>query len=131
MPSLVDLPELIGFFSYSRDDDEDAKGALSALRDRIQRELRGQLGRSMKTFRIWQDKESIAAGKLWEAEIKTAIEQAVFFIPIITPTVIRSPYCRFELDSFLAREATLGRDDLMFPSCISGSCSGGRHSAPE
>jgi hypothetical protein len=115
MSSLADLPELIGFFSYSREDDEDSNGALSALRERIQRELRGQLGRSMKTFRLWQDKEAIASGTLWEVEIKTAAEQSVFFIPIITPTVVKSPYCRFELDSFLAREAALGRSDLVFP----------------
>jgi hypothetical protein len=115
MAYLAELPELVGFFSYSRDDDEDSHGALSALRERIQRELRGQLGRSMKTFRLWQDKEAIAAGKLWEAEIKTAVGQSVFFIPIITPTVVRSPHCRFELEAFLAREAELGRDDLVFP----------------
>src|SRR5262249_13601245 len=115
MSCLAELPELVGFFSYSREDDEDSHGALSALRDRIQRELRGQLGRSTKTFRLWQDKEAIASGKLWEAEIKTAVGQSVFFIPIITPTVVRSPYCRFELEAFLAREAELGRDDLVFP----------------
>ena len=115
MACLADLPELVGFFSYSREDDDDSYGALSALRDRIQHELRGQLGRSMKSFRLWQDKEAIAAGKVWESEIKGAVSQAVFFIPIITPTVVRSPYCGYELDSFLAREAALGRDDLVFP----------------
>jgi hypothetical protein len=115
MSSLADLPELVGFFSYSREDDEDSYGALSALRDRIQRELRAQLGRSMRTFRLWQDKEAIAAGKVWESEIKAAVSQSVFFIPIITPTVVGSQYCRFELEAFLAREAALGRDDLVFP----------------
>ena len=29
--------------------------------------------------------------------------------------MIASPHCRFELDAFLAREADLGRDDLVFP----------------
>jgi hypothetical protein len=115
MSSLADLQELIGFFSYSREDDEDSDGALSTLRDRIQRELRGQLGRSMKNLRLWQDKEAIASGKLWAAEIETAVAQAVFFIPIITPTVVRSRYCRIELEAFLSREAALGRDDLVFP----------------
>ncbi len=115
MSALADLSELVGFFSYSREDDEDSHGALSALRDRIQRELRGQLGVSMKIFRLWQDKEAIPSGTLWEEEIKTAIAQSVFFIPIITPTVVRSRYCRFELDAFLAREAALGRNDLLFP----------------
>ena len=115
MASLADLPELVGFFSYSREDDADSHGALSALRSRIQGELRGQLGRTAKTFRLWQDKEAISSGTLWEGEIKNAAAQSVFFIPIITPTVVASPYCRFELESFLAREAALGRNDLVFP----------------
>lgn len=115
MSSLAELPEVIGFFSYSREDDEDSHGALTTLRGRIQGELRGQLGRTARTFRLWQDKEAIASGTLWEGEIKNAVAQSVFFILIITPTVVASPYCKFELDSFLAREAVLGRDDLVFP----------------
>jgi formylglycine-generating enzyme required for sulfatase activity len=115
MPSLADLPELIGFFSYSREDDGDSFGALSMLRNRVQAELRGQLGRTAKTFRLWQDKEAIPSGSLWESEIKNAIAQSIFFIPIITPTVVASPYCKFELEAFLAREAELGRNDLVFP----------------
>jgi hypothetical protein len=112
---LVDLPELVGFFSYSREDDQDSGAALSALRERIQSELRSQLGRSRKTFRLWQDKEAIAAGALWKKAIDAAISESAFFIPIITPTVVRSPYCKAELESFLAREAALGRNDLIFP----------------
>src|SRR5580658_4181047 len=115
MSSLADLQELVGFFSYSRDDDADSLGALTALRTRIQGELRGQLGRTAKAFRLWQDKEAIPSGSLWETEIKNAVGQAVFFIPIITPTVVASPYCRFELEAFLTREAELGRNDLVFP----------------
>jgi len=115
MPSLADRPELIGFFSYAREDDADSNGALSALRSRIQRELRGQLGRSVKDFRLWQDKEAIAPGTLWETEIRTAVAQSVFFIPIITPTTVRSEFCRFEFDAFLAREHAFERSDLIFP----------------
>jgi hypothetical protein len=115
MPSLADLPEVIGFFSYSREDDEAFEGTLSALRDGIQRELSAQLGRSRATFRLWQDHAAIAPGQLWESEIKTAIEQAVFFIPIVTPRAVNSHYCKFEFDAFLARERTLGRSDLVFP----------------
>jgi TIR domain len=115
MSSLADLPELVGFFSYSREDDNDALGALSALRERIQRELRSQLGRQPRTFRLWQDKEAIPYGKHWKAEIESAVAQSVFFIPIITPTAVAIPDCKFELDLFIAREATLGRTDLVFP----------------
>jgi hypothetical protein len=105
MSSLADLPELVGFFSYSREDDDDSKGALSALRDRIQRELRGQLGRTRAEFRLWQDKEAIAHGTLWEEQIKSAVAQSTFFIPIVTPTAVRSRHCKTEFELFLAREA--------------------------
>ena len=115
MSSLAELPALVGFFSYSREDDEDSGGKLSKLRERIQAELRGQLGRTKADFRLWQDKTAIAHGKLWEDEIKSAIAESVFFIPIITPTAIKSHHCKFEFDSFLAREKELGRSDLVFP----------------
>jgi len=114
MPSLADLPEVIGFFSYSREDDEAFKGALSGLRGAIQSELGARLGRSRTNFRLWQDREAIAPGKLWESEIKAAIEHAVFFIPIITPRGVNSRYCKFEFDTFLARQQALGRTDLVF-----------------
>ena len=46
MGALVDIAYLVGFFSYSREDDEAPSGALSALRTAINRELSTQLGRS-------------------------------------------------------------------------------------
>jgi hypothetical protein len=115
MSSLAELPELVGFFSYSREDDDAFKGMLSALRDGIQRELAAQLGRSKHAFRLWQDQTAIAPGKLWESEIKTAIDESFFFLPIVTPRSVSSKYCKFEFASFLAREKSIGRSDLIFP----------------
>jgi uncharacterized membrane protein YeaQ/YmgE (transglycosylase-associated protein family) len=111
MSSLVELPELVGFFSYSRQDDEHSEGALSRLRTRIQRELRLQLGRD---FRLWQDTAAIPNGALWEDEIKRAIAESAFFIPIVTPSAVGSTHCRFEFEAFLERESALGRNDLVF-----------------
>ena len=116
MTSLADLPNLVGFFSYSREDDEDFRGQLSAIRDAIGRHLAAQLGRSKRqNFRLWQDKEAIAPGKLWAQQIAKAIEESAFFIPIVTPRAVGSPHCRDEFESFLARERALGRNDLVFP----------------
>jgi hypothetical protein len=112
MSSLADLPELVGFFSYSRRDDEHSQGSLSRLRARIFSELRLQLGRD---FRLWQDTAAIPEGALWEDEIRRAISGAVFFIPIVTPSAVHSEHCRFEFGAFLRREAELGRSDLVFP----------------
>jgi hypothetical protein len=115
MSTLAELPEIIGFFSYSRDDDDAYKGRLSALRESIQQELGAQLGRSKATFRLWQDKAAIAPGQLWESEINNAVGQSAFFIPIVTPRMVNSRYCQFEFDAFQAREKVLARKDLIFP----------------
>ena len=115
MASLAQLPELVGFFSYSREDDKAFRGSLWALRDAIQRELSALLGRNDKNFRLWQDQDAIAPGEMWEAAITSAIEQSVFFIPIVTPRAVKSKHCKFEFESFLARERALGRSDLVFP----------------
>jgi tetratricopeptide (TPR) repeat protein len=112
MSSLAELPELVGFFSYSRSDDEHLEKALSLLRKRIRGELHAQLGRDL---RLWQDTEAIPHGTLWEGEIKKAIAESAFFIPIITPSVVNSSYCRMEFEAFLDRESVLLRDDLIFP----------------
>jgi TIR domain-containing protein/PAN domain-containing protein len=115
MASLADAPDLVGFFSYSREDDEGSGGRLSKLRSHIQEELRAQLGRTKRDFRLWQDKTAIAHGELWEDRIKTAIAELAFFIPIITPTAVRSYHCKFEFDAFLVREKEFGRSNLVFP----------------
>jgi hypothetical protein len=112
MSSLADLPELVGFFSYARSDDENSDMALSLLRKRIRSELRLQLGREL---RLWQDTEAIPHGALWQGEIKKAIAESAFFIPIVTPSAVNSPYCRTEFEAFVARESELLRNDLVFP----------------
>ena len=106
---------LSGFFSYSREDDEDFNEVLSKFRTAIQSELAAQLGRKRDNFSLWQDKFAIPHGALWQKTIAQAINQSAFFIPIITPRVVASPHCAFEFESFLAREQELGRDDLVFP----------------
>jgi hypothetical protein len=112
MSSLAELPDLVGFFSYSRSDDEHSQGALSQLRVRIHNELRLQLGRHL---RLWQDTAAIPDGAQWKSEIERAIGESVFFIPIVTPSAVASKHCRFEFESFLKRESALGRDNLVFP----------------
>jgi flagellar biosynthesis GTPase FlhF len=112
MSSLADLPNLTGFFSYSRRDDQHSQDSLSHLRDKIFDELRMQLGFDVT---LWKDTEGIRGGTEWEGEINRAISQSVFFIPIVTPSLVTSNNCYFEIKAFLDREEALGRKDLIFP----------------
>jgi len=120
MSPLADLAELVGFFAYSREDDEDSRGALPALRDAIQRELGAQLVAHGADSGFGRTMEAIAPGPLWESEIKTAVEQSVFSFPLSTPRAVSSNDCLFEFEVFLARERGLGRSDLVFPILSSG-----------
>jgi hypothetical protein len=115
MGSLADLPTLIGFFSYSRNDDEGDDGAITALANRIYRELRAQLGRNDQDFKLWRDKDALATGERWKEKLKEAVSESVFFIQMVSPSTLNSPFCRFEFDSFVERERELGRNDLVFP----------------
>jgi hypothetical protein len=115
MASLAELPKLIGFFSYSRNDDEGDDGAVLNLANRIYRELRSQLGRNDQNFKLWRDKDALAAGEHWKEKLKEAVSEAAFFIQLVTPSAVNSGFCRFEFDSFLEREKELGRNDLVFP----------------
>ena len=100
MASLADTPDLVGFFSYAREDDEGSGGRLSKLRERIQEELRAQLGRTKRDFRLWQDKVSISHGELWEDNIRKAISESVFYIPIITPLLLKAATANLNLRHF-------------------------------
>src|ERR1700738_3058137 len=115
MSSLAQLPKLIGFFSYSRTDDEGDDGAVLALANRIYRELRSQLGRNDQNFKLRRDKDALAAGEQGKEKLKEAVSESVFFIQMVTPSAVNSGFCRFEFESFIERENDLGRDDLVFP----------------
>ena len=47
--------------------------------------------------------------------IEEAIAGALAFIPILTPSFFGSENCLHEVELFLEREKSLGRDDLIFP----------------
>src|SRR6516225_4683083 len=115
MASLAQLPKVVGFFSYSRNDDEGDNGAVSALANRIFLELRAQLGRNNENFKLWRDKDALAAGEHWKEKLNEAVSESVFFIQMVTPSVVNSQFCRFEFESFIERERELGRNDLVFP----------------
>ena len=95
----------IGFFSYARQNDELSGQKLSRLRALITAELQQQYGRAPVT--LFQDVTTIPYGADWERQIRDALDQSTFFVPIITPNFIQSKWCCTETDIFLKRERQL------------------------
>ena len=72
------------FISYSRKNSEFADRLDDALK------ATGQA--------VWIDRREIAASAAWWETIKSGIDEAHAFVPIITPELLSSPVCTFEMD---------------------------------
>jgi formylglycine-generating enzyme required for sulfatase activity len=94
------------FLSYTRFDDRHDGGAISEFCRRLASAVRAVTG---VPFEIFQDVEGIGVGEHW------MLDEARFFIPILTPSYFTSEPCRDELTKFLRAEAERGRNDLVLP----------------
>ncbi|MCA3332608.1 MAG: toll/interleukin-1 receptor domain-containing protein, partial [Roseomonas sp.] len=103
----------VGFWSYTRSDDDSARGKLSQLRVLVANELQHLVGR--EPVRLFQDTRAIPPGTQWEDEIRDALGQSSFLVPIVTPALLQSEWCCREIAIFHEREQALGRADLIFP----------------
>jgi hypothetical protein len=100
------------FLSYTRFDDQNDGGAISKSRARLANAVRAVTG---KPFEIFQDIDGIGLGEKWPGKLDQILDEARFFIPIVTPSYFTSEACRDELGKFLRAEADRGRSDLVLP----------------
>ncbi len=103
---------LAAFMSYVHFNDLHDRGYLTALCARLRGEVRALTARD---FSIFQDTTHIEVGHQWRGRIVGSLDSCIILIPIVTPHYFKSSPCREEFERFLAREAQLGRDDLVLP----------------
>ncbi len=80
----MDKPK--AFFSYAHRDDQN--GRLSKLRERLSAKVSVQTGAA---FEIFQDRLDIRWGQNWKERIETSLNEVVFLIPVITPSLFNTP----------------------------------------
>jgi len=97
------------FLSYAAVDNRD--GYLTELREELSRELQIQTG---EQFSIFQD-VGLAPGDLWPERLSKELENATFLIAILTPSYLKSEFCRKEITTFLEKEGRRGQTGLIFP----------------
>lgn len=98
------------FMSYAHHDDRN--GRLTKLRDGLSDEVRAHTG---EPFEIFLDYEDIGLGEDWRQRLESGLAEATFLVAILTPSFLKSEYCRSELAMFIEHESDLGRDDLILP----------------
>ncbi|MFB7776578.1 toll/interleukin-1 receptor domain-containing protein [Streptomyces bauhiniae] len=110
--------EPVGFWSYTRRDDEIERGRIKRLVDLIADEFEIMAGRELHIF---FDKDDISWGEEWRSRIDSAIMGTTFMIAIITPRFLKSQECRREVITFSSHASSRGLDDLLLPILYSGS----------
>jgi hypothetical protein len=96
------------FISYARRDDAAYSRRITGLRQKLEGMVASAIGQD---FEIFQDCEGIAWGQRWRSRLDEALEEALFLIPILTPSYFNSQACRAELETFLELERRSGRKD--------------------
>ncbi|MDX3782501.1 toll/interleukin-1 receptor domain-containing protein [Streptomyces europaeiscabiei] len=102
----------VGFWCYSRRDDELDGGRIRRLSEYIADEFEIITGERLEIF---LDDSSISWGDAWRTRIESALASATFLIPVITPRFLKSQECRKEVITFSGHAASLGLDNLLLP----------------
>jgi hypothetical protein len=105
-------PERIGYFCYSPTDVNVDISRLHRLLARFRSELEIQFNSGVQIYRSSAERSSEA---FTEEQMRVGIAAADFFVPLVTSAVLATGPCDIEYRSFLEREASLGRRDLIFP----------------
>ena len=101
------------FLSYTRFDDR--HGRITDFRTWLGDAVQEVSGERFNIFQDVDDEKGIALSQRWKDVLDEMLDQARFFIPILTPSFFKSPNCRSELEKFLNLEAKAGRRDLVLP----------------
>jgi len=89
--------------SYATNDDHDGK--LTTFHTRL--EIAIQDYTADDDFTIFKDNVYVRWGDQWEEKLLQSLDDAVFFIPIITPRFFKSDWCPLELTRFIERQEKL------------------------
>jgi len=106
------MPESIAFLSYTRFDNTHDEDRIARFCERLSGEVKMQTG---QTFPIFRDRKDIKRGHRWRERIEEGLDEAVFLIPLLTPSYFQSQPCRKEYELFREREKKLGWNDLILP----------------
>ena len=110
-------PAVRAFCSYAHKDDQSLAGAIRHIIEDIRLFHEAETGRAIQIF---FDRTDIGWGQDLRAAISDSVENATFFIPMITARYFRSENSRDELLSFYGKCRTLGVTELILPIVLAG-----------
>jgi len=107
------------FCSYRRTDDADLfSGVVRSLVRDLKTLYKAETGHQLEIF---LDRDELHWGDDFESAISQAVQDAVFFMPIITANYFESEWCRKEFYGFYGKAQSLGVVELVLPVLLAGS----------
>lgn len=100
------------FFSYPHFNNAIDANYLVGLCERITLEYKALTNDDLEVF---IDTRNLRDIKAWKSGLKDGLREASILIAVITPSYLRSKWCRSEYRHFMNRERKVGRKDLIFP----------------
>ncbi|OBJ50555.1 toll/interleukin-1 receptor domain-containing protein [Mycobacterium sp. 1423905.2] len=107
------LPTATAFLSYAHSDDDD--GQIGRLRERLGQAYKRHRGEALAIFFDRAGDHRIEWGEEWRSKISDTISGTTFFIPVISPSYLKSSMCREEFDEFVEKAEGSGLNELIMP----------------
>jgi hypothetical protein len=103
------------FWSYAHADDDASRGRIRRLSERIGGAYRTHSGEVLTRFFDRDGEDGIKWGIEWRSKISSTIFGTTFFVPVISPTYLKSPICRDEFNRFWERAKASNVSELLLP----------------
>jgi hypothetical protein len=101
-------PDFEIFCSYARSDNDDRW--VEHFANRLAGTYRRLTGLAPDVF---LDRESLITADIWQAKIRLALDASQVLIAVVSPSFVRSEWCRREWDAFAVREVEFRRRELL------------------
>lgn len=102
----------MAFMAFEFFEGEHENQRLTALAELLSAEVSVQTG---KEFVVHADMNAKQRAAAWKERLKADRPPPTFYLPVITPSYVRSAFCREELSEFLKFEKGQRRKDLVLP----------------
>ncbi|VBA60545.1 hypothetical protein LAUMK191_05573 [Mycobacterium attenuatum] len=101
------------FWSYAHSDDDE--GQIWRLKEKLDQAYKRHRGEAIASFFDRTGDHRIEWGEEWRSKISTTIFGTTFFIPVISPSYLKSSMCREEFDEFAEKAQTSDLNELIMP----------------
>lgn len=108
-----DLTTATAFWSYAHSDNEE--GQIERLKQRLDSAYKRHRGEALASFFDKLGEHKIEWGEEWRSKISNTISGTTFFIPVISPSYVKSSICRTEFDEFNEKAKASGLNELIMP----------------